>query len=365
MLEVLNDRDTFYVLHQQFMIGRSFADRFQAAIWAVSPHADNLLFDAYQAVLSLWDIQHHRIKALGEVDVTAGTECLRVLQNTTTVRREDAPAILMVGQILLVYHIVAMCTSAYSILRSALLAVRPFYDDLLSQQHLDPITITPIFIDTIESLVRREAPVIRGSVCDRFIVDRTVGLCWTLIPLLQELCDCSAQSRTSGVLTTSSPGGVSDLFTDVEYHIKLWEPRPPPSVFSDYTTPEINVMLLQARVYRVAALLLIHRLRYPLGERDEEALPWANMILAELSGFIAWVPEDMRGVPIGLPLLVAMLEIRGTGEHIIPQMATFATHPRHASEFRRFVSLVWAAREGGFRGLWFDLATSFQIPIVP
>ena len=367
VLDVLNDKDTFYLFHRHFMIGRSFTDRFQAAIWAVSSHADGMLLEAYQAALGLWDMRHNRIKYFREVDVSVGTDCLRILQNTTTVRREDAAAILMTGQVLLVYHIATMLTSANSILRSALLAVRPFYPDLLSQPNLDPITITPILLDTLESLIRRETPVIRIPPCDRFIVDRYVGLCWTLLPLLHKLCDCSAQSKASGPWSPSSTDQGPDNFSDVEHEIRLWEPRPPASVFADYTTPEINVMLLQARVYRAAALLIIHRLRHPLGERDDEALVWANTIMAELTGFIGWAPDDMRGLPIGLPLLVAMLETRagGEGERIIPQMATFATHPRHASEFRRFVSLVWAAREGGFRGLWFDLATSFQMPIVP
>lgn len=365
--DVLNDREVFYLFHWPYMIGPSFTDRFQAAIRAVSSHADGMLLEAYDAALNLWDIKHQRIKSLGEVDVSAGTDCLRVLQNTTTVRREDAAAIVMAGQILLVYHIVTMCTSAYSILRSALLAVRPFYDDLLSQPHLDPITITPIFLDTVESLIHREPPIIRIPTCHRFIVDRYAGLCWTLLPLLQQLCDCSARAKASGPWSPSpASDDEPDMFADLEHQIRLWEPRPPPSVFSGYTTREVNAMLLQARVYRTAALLIIHRLRHPLGTRDDEALVHANVIIAELLGFVGWAPDGMRGLPIALPLLVALLETRTSGgEDVIPEMGSFAMHPRHASEFRRFISLVWAAREGGFRGLWFDLATSFQVPIIP
>lgn len=355
----------FYHFHRHFMIGRSFADGFQRAVWAVMGRTDGIVFEAYQAALGIWDTQRERIRPLGEVDVSAGRDCLKRLQEATTVQPEDAAALLMVGQILLVYHVATICTSAQPILRSALLAVKPFYKDLLSQPELDPITITPILIDTVESLVRRELPVVQCSHTDRTIVDRSAGVCWSLLPLLQELCKCSVREKATDPLFSQGPyDGGRDIFTDIESQIRSWEPKIP-HLFSDFSQLEVASMLLQARLYRTASLLIIHRLRYPLGENDDEAIIQAHIILAELSAFVTWAPDELRGLPIGLPLLVAMLETREHGEHIVSQMATFSRHPRHEMEFKRFVDLVWAAREGGFRGLWFDLAKSFQMPLVP
>lgn len=363
--EVLYTSEMFYHFHRHFMIGRSFAEGFQRAVWAAMGRTDGIVFEAYQAALGIWDTQKERIRPLGEVDISAGRDCLKRLQDMVSVQPEDAAAILMVGQILLVYHVATICTSAQPILRSALLAVKPFYDDLLTQPELDPITITPILIDTVESLVRRELPVIKCSQTDRTIVDRSAGVCWSLLPLLQKLCECSAREKATEPLFSRGPcDGGPDIFTEVESQIRVWEPQVP-DLFSDFTHLEVSCMLLQARLYRMAALLIIHRLRYPLGENDEEAIIQAKIILAELSAFVSWAPDELRGLPIGLPLLVAMLETRDGGEHILSQMATFSRHPRHEMEFRRFVDLVWAARDGGFRGLWFDLAKSFQMPLVP
>jgi len=363
--EVLYTSEMFYHFHRHFMIGRSFSDGFQRAVWTVMGQTDGIVFEAYQAALGIWDTEKERIRPLGEVDVSAGRDCLKRLQDAATVQPGDAAAILMVGQILLVYHVATICTSAQPILRSALLAVKPFYEDLLSQPELDPITVTPILIDTVESLVRREMPVIKCPETERLVVDRSAGVCWSLLPLLQKLCECSAREKASEPLFSRGPcDGGPDIFTEVESQIRVWEPKIP-NIFSDYSQLEVASMLLQARLYKAGALLIIHRLRYPLGENDEEAIIQANVILAELSAFVAWAPDELRGLPIGLPLLCAMLETREHGEHIVSQMATFSRHPRHEMEFRRFVDLVWAAREGGFRGLWFDLAKSFQMPLVP
>ncbi|KAG9255620.1 uncharacterized protein F5Z01DRAFT_672925 [Emericellopsis atlantica] len=367
---VLHDKDMFYTFHADFMIGSSFAPAFQRAIQSIAHSADAIVLSAYQTVFTLWDLEHQRIRPLGEVDISAGRDCLRVLQNANTVKPEDAAAILMVGQILLVYHIATICTSAQPILRSALLAVKSYYGDLLEQESLDPITVTPVWIDTVESLVRREIPIVNVATCDRFIVDRQLGLCWTLLPLLHKLCECSARSKAFGALFTAAAYGpleddVDDAFSEVEAQIRAWEPKPPVWFYTSFTPMETAAMLLQARVYRRAALLIIHRLRYPLGVRDEPVAGDAHMIVAEISGFMAWAPPEMKGLPVAFPLLVAMLEVKGLGMNIVPQLASFSRHPRHGVDFVRFVDLVWAAREGGFRGLWFDLATNFEMPVLP
>ncbi|KAF3809972.1 hypothetical protein GCG54_00014186 [Colletotrichum gloeosporioides] len=277
----------------------------------------------------------------------------------------------MLGQILIVYHLFTTCTSAWAINRHAILSAKKSYSDLLAQPIFDPISITPILFDTAESLIRREIPVIQVPKTDRFIVDRSVGLCWSFLPLLHELCEVSERMKTRSsqdLLKQSQErlSEVDDAFTAVERAIRAWEPSAPPTLFEDFTSIEVAAMLTQARVYRTAALLLIHRLRYPLGVEDAVARWHANMICAELTGFVNLTPEDMRGLPVGLPLLVAMLETRESASSIIRGLGLFASHPQHLAALDNFVGLAWAARRGGFQGLWFDLVhVSLQVPVVP
>jgi hypothetical protein len=240
---------------------------------------------------------------MGQLDVSAGTDCLRVLNNQQTVTQDDALVMIIAGVLLFVYHTVAMDISAHAILSTALLAAEPFYEDMFTQPHLDPITFTPVLVDTAGSLVRREVPVIRVRSFPRDVIDRTCGLCWSFVPLLQDLCEISMKAKASNMppITEEGSNTPKDVYTDIDSQIRMWEPNPSSALFTTYTTSEISIMLLQARLYRLGALLIIHLLRYPLGV----ALTWANLILAEISACVASNPDGLVGMSFALPVLVA------------------------------------------------------------
>lgn len=374
--DILGDRLLFYMCHRHFMIGPSFSNRFWACIQQLISCSDGQLLDAYQAVFNIWDTSHH-VKAPNEVDLAKGSHCLQRLRSTTesaglngTEGRSPlyAAALLMVGQVLLVYHMFTTCTSAHTIIQHVLLQAEEAYPVLLAQPALDPITITPVIIDTVECLVRRECPIIHVKQADRFIVDRSIGLCWTLLPLLQQLCITSHECKmktTSTALGPLSNGSVNHAFTDIERKIKDWEPLAPPSFFSDFTPLEASAMLLQARVYRTAALLIIHRLRNPLGVNDEKARWYADLIHAELASFLAATSGGKQGLPIGLPFLVAALEMKGCCKEALAHLSAFSSNLRYGEDLQRFIDNAWAASADGFTGTWFDLVdNTFTIPVM-
>lgn len=114
------------------------------------------------------------------------------------------------GQALAVFDILIGGTSAHAILRSSLLSIRDWYPLLVQDAFLDPITITPVFSDTVECLVKREIPVIRFTPPpDRGVVDRYTGLCGTLLPLLYDLCECSHVTKV---------GKYDEVILSEEYH---------------------------------------------------------------------------------------------------------------------------------------------------
>ncbi|KAI8158330.1 hypothetical protein K4K49_012675 [Colletotrichum sp. SAR 10_70] len=194
---VLSDQQTFYNYHRHFMIGPSFSDSFRGAITVVFARSGGVLLDAYLAALALWDGQHNRMKTLDEVNPREGSNCLKQLQAATIVDAHDAAAVIMLGQVLVVYHIILLGTSAHAILRQSLLLVKDWLPSLLSQPCLYPITITSILVDTVECLVKREIPVIQPPLGDYSTVDRTFGLCSGLICILYELCMLSHEAKKS------------------------------------------------------------------------------------------------------------------------------------------------------------------------
>ncbi|KAK2779145.1 hypothetical protein CKAH01_11404 [Colletotrichum kahawae] len=357
------------------MIGPSFSDSFRGAITVVFARSGGVLLDAYLAALALWDDQNNRMKPLGEVNPREGSKCLRQLQAAAIVDSHDAAAIIMLGQVLVVYHIILLGTSAHAILRQSLLLVKDWYPSLLAQPCLHPITVTSILVDTVECLVKRETPVIQPPCGEYSTVDRTFGLCSGLICILYELCVISYEAKASdctesvlfGNPATLRRGNGSKELADIESRVREWEPAPPTTFFNEFSPLEASAMMLQARVYRLATLLIIHRLQYPLGVADDTALRLAMNITAELECFIEWVPLDMKRLPIGLPLLVSALEIDSPSERVITYVSPVtAGDSGYGTKLKGFASLVKAARDNGYRGLWFDLVEGgLHIPVLP
>lgn len=364
---VLSDQQTFYSYHRHFMIGPSFSDSFRGAITVV--------FDAYLAALALWGAQHNRMKSLDEVNPREGSNCLEQLQAAAIVDAHDAAAVIMLGQVLVVYHIILFGTSAHAILRQSLLLVKDWLPSLLSQPYLYPITVTSILVDTVECLVKREMPVIQPPRSDCYPVDRTFGLCSGLICILYELCVISYEAKKSaytGLVLSDNPmhlrhGNCSNELADIERRVRAWEPAPHTTFFSQFSRLEVSAMMLQARVYRQATLLIIHRLQYPLGVEDDTALRLAMKITVELECFVEWLPVEMKGLPIGLPLLVSSLEIDSLSEQVIKYVSPVTTgESEYGTKLKAFASLVKAARDNGYRGLWLDLVEGgLHIPVLP
>lgn len=368
VLQVLSDPQMFHVFHRHFVIGRSFSDRFREAIMMVLKSSDGVILDAYSTALALWDSDNNKMRGLGELDLGEGSQRLKQLQAPAIAHHKDAAAVVMLGQILLVYHIVVLCTSAHAIVRRSLLLVKDWYPSLLTEPSLYPITITPIFVDTIESLVKREIPVIQAPPDEAgncSIVDRSAGLCVGLIHLQYEVCKIGHQARRAAIITddgladstTSQHGKVLYAqLNEIKRRVSNWEPKPPREFFTQYTQPEVSAMMMQARVYRMATLLIIHRLRYPLGVEDGPVAWLAMSIVAELECFVQWVPDGMEGISIGLPLLVALLEVDDVSEKVIQYVSPAGPDRIYVDQLRAFIHLAKSERDNGFCGLWFDIA---------
>ena len=350
------------------MIGHSFSDSFRQAIMMILESSDGMVLDAYTMALALWDGQNQRMKPFRELDLSQGSHWLKWLQSPAVIRSDDAIAVIMLGQILVVYHIAVLGTSAHSILRRSLLLVKDWYPSLLNEPSLYPITITPIFIDTVECLVKREIPVIRpppDDNTDYSIVDRSAGVCVGLLHLQYEVCKIGHLSKTLAPITHGNSFESTtdqDIRTyaksleDIKRRVSEWEPRPSTCFYTRYTQAEVSAMMMQARVYRLATLLVIHRLQFPLGVEDEPAARLAMAIASELECFTQWVPEEMRGVSIRFPLFVAMLEIDHVSDRVIRYVSPITSEPTYINQLGTFLRLAKAARNSGFRGLWFDIA---------
>ncbi|KAI0126179.1 hypothetical protein BJ170DRAFT_583546 [Xylariales sp. AK1849] len=356
---VLETTEGFFEGHRTFVLGRSFVDDFQSTVRRLFARSPQILADAYSVALKLMGSRHATSPGLDGHDLTIGAHCLqRLIDGSSSITHpEDAAVIVLLGQALLVYNTLIPSPTTQVITRGTLLSVKHWYPALIKRPYLDAVTLTPVLMDTIECLIRREMPVIQLLAPDRCIVDRFLGVCASLLPLLYELCEQSYQAKTNGIMEKVSPWDpVEDSpYTEIKRKIRDWAPELPSCFFTTYSALEVSIMLAQARSYRIAALLVIHRLRFPLGIEDLVAQRYADDILREISILKAWPSDAATGLGLDFPLLVATLELPGLGSDIYKAFEPLRFRRQHSDEILDFIKFVTKARENGYCGLWFDL----------
>ncbi|KAJ5613233.1 hypothetical protein N7510_006427 [Penicillium lagena] len=369
-LRTVENREQFAVIHMPFMMGNSFTPDFQRATYAALHLSAPILTEGYLAFLGVMTCyQKALVLRRGEPDICKAAKALKRLQNVNIIRDNDAACVLFLGQAMYVFNILtaAISSTAHSIVRSSLITTKQWYPRLIQCPAMDTVIITPILIDTVECLVRREVPIVRLMIPDRIIVDRYVGLCSTLLPHMYDICERSHALKKAALDTTSGPHpGVHDSFADIEQKIREWKPEIPPRFFTEYGRHEILIMMTQATVYRLAALLIVHRLRYPFGVEDDPATYLAHSIFSEISYFAQSAAKDATALPVVFPLIVAMLEIEGPGEEILENLSSYTVQSICAAKLQGFVKQVRASRESGYGGVWFDLVdTQLDTAVVP
>ncbi len=369
-LRTVEDVQQFAVIHMPFMLGATFALDFRRAVHSVLCLSAPTLTEGYLAFLGLmtW-YQSSLVLHRQSPDLHKAAKGLQRLRSVTIMHDYDAACALFLGQAMYVFDILTTANSsaAHSIVRSAMISARQWYPRLINFPAMDTVTICPILVDTTECLARREIPVIRLTLPDRILVDRYAGLCSTLLPLLYDLCVSSNASKNAVHDTTSEaqPGDYDGL-GDVEQQIKNWKPVTPARFFTEHGKHEILIMMTQAKVYRLAALLVIHRLRFPFGVKDEAATSLANSIFSEMFSFARSAGKDSTALPVVFPLIVAMFEVEGPGEEILGTLSSFTVQSICAAKLQGFVNHVRAFRKSGFRGKWFDLVgTHLNAAMVP
>lgn len=140
---------------------------------------------------------------------------------------------------------------------------------------------------------------------------------------------------------------IQEALNNMEQVIESWQPSVPPDFVTGRFPPtDVTLMLAQAKVLRLSALLVLHRLRYAFGTQDGKAVAMSNAILKELD---VVVQVTSRSMPFGdLAYVVACFEITKPSQrravltkssHIVD----FSTHVRQ--EMDHWIIAFWTARD--------------------
>ncbi|KAJ5617871.1 hypothetical protein N7537_002985 [Penicillium hordei] len=236
-----------------------------------------------------------------------------------------------------------------------LVLIKPVYHTLLTMDSgIMDLVMCLVSTETFECLIRSELPTIRVGERDRCdVVDRYIGISSSIFSHLYDLCETSQLMRLSGGRMDID---MVERLDAIQGSLERWKPSPPPDLIERFTQSEIVGMLAQAQVFRLAALLIAHRLRHPYGQCDKEALQLSSAITAEIDMVLQSTGRSMPCMT--LPYKVACFEITGTEARAtvvdrIPEVVTFSRHSQ--LQVRRTLSSVWGGRDGGDQIYWFEL----------
>ncbi|CAH0016603.1 unnamed protein product [Clonostachys rhizophaga] len=349
---VIGSVDGFQGFHRFFMLGETFTSLYQSATLVIYDLAPQVFSNAYYATMSALFDQNN--PGLRDNELTLAASCLRYLVKLSSSINcvGDAAVVIMLGQIMLVYNSLIPNPYTRTITKSTLLATKEWYPQLLKEPSFDSITLAPVFVDTVDCLFRREVPVVQIPNRNMCTVDRLLGISAPLFSYIHDLCVVSHECKVKGI----TPCAEHDPYTDVEERISSWVPEWPPDLFTTFSPLEATKIVAQAQNFRLGALLIIHRLRYPLGVEDDAAAVMADEIILLLSRLAKHQGDCATGLGLDFPLLVAMIEKPGPGSEVdeafVPLRYRQHGESRQLSEFVKFVT---DARRAGYSGLWLDL----------
>ncbi|KAL4942258.1 hypothetical protein BDV06DRAFT_222350 [Aspergillus oleicola] len=388
-LDPHDDVENFYLHHDIYMLGSTFAPAFQRALLYCHCHSSNLLDDIITACGTSLSWARFGTLPLNKVDVHRGAVSVRKLRKATITNVHDALAVLMLGQALAAFDTLVDCTSTMSILRYSLEMVRPWYKEILELEDgvLEPVGVVPVFWDMIWCLVYREVPVIEPRLLEvvtrKGVVDRVVGVCTELMPALYELCVVSRELATAGgfdsVDSLSQSQSKMEMenrcqtLSTIERQVQDWDPGSNTDL-SRYTTVEVLSMKTQASMYRTATLLFIHRLRLhhshdrtlaqnlnlTLKQDHETPQILATQILDSREHFFTLAGPHAKLQSTSFPLLLALLE-NPTSTEGLWESSTWLRHkPACVERLFGFVDEYWRRkRDEGFEG---DVLDAVQWP---
>ncbi|KGO67165.1 Protein of unknown function DUF3468 [Penicillium italicum] len=209
-------------------------------------------------------------------------------------------------------------------------------------------------METFECLVWSEVPTIQIGKCDRCdVVDRFLGLSSAIFAHLYDLCEAGHLMKLAGGRVDVE---MVERLDTIQDSLEQWRPSPPPDFVERFTQSEVVAMLARAKVLRLAALLILHRLRHSYGQRDKEAWQLSSAITAEMDMVLRSVG---RSIPCtAVPYLVACFETTGAEARaaVIDKIHEVVTFSRQSQlQVRHSLSSVWDARDGGDQIYWCDI----------
>ncbi|KAJ5106396.1 hypothetical protein N7456_003071 [Penicillium angulare] len=247
----------------------------------------------------------------------------------------------------------------YLIAQYTLSIIKSQYQSLINfQSPMMDLFMCLISTETFECLLRSRTPAWRMDTSQRGkVVDRYLGLSYPLFPLLFDICEAADQLRSCEVHERDS---IFAQLMGTHAAIDQWHPSSGADFLVRLSQDEVVTIMTQARILCLAALLIIHRLRYPFGQHDNEAQSISQDIILE---FKTALRITERSVPCtSLAYLAACFEVVGDDrrESALRQIPSIITFSKQAqAKTARLLTSIWDIRDLQTTFYWFELGEFF------
>ncbi|KAH8658085.1 hypothetical protein BX600DRAFT_468633 [Xylariales sp. PMI_506] len=340
----------------RYVVCPSFAAEQQESLAIQLPAALPLLKDAYLACAVTVKQLQSGTTADMDTSSTVGyiSKAMSALRSLRVLSPEDTALCHTLGAVLAFSIYSSIGVGVPDICRYCLGTTNPLAQTAMSHVKKDPWQSFLVLLETMDCLVYRKKPTIRIQISSVPAVDRHLGLCLPLLPHYQDLCVISNSLLNANDATTLAR--IQKQLDDITSIVEPWQPSGLDQLVERFDTTEIVHLLAQAKVYRLGALLMGHRLRYPFGQEDIKADIWAKEIMMELETATRVTKRPMKFVT--LPFIIAAVEVQDESlrfetlqrvddcvDHYAPLMQK-ATH--------NFLSRVWRERDLNVTIRWFD-----------
>ncbi|KAH8896597.1 hypothetical protein GQ53DRAFT_889849 [Thozetella sp. PMI_491] len=336
---------------EQFLMGPSFCNSHRQLLISSFVSHGSILKDAVLACSTAW------LGASEELDCSyrKASSALTTLYSFEVKDEDDMAICLALGASLHTFALKLRVNDISAICSQTLGRIKVVYE---ANPQIEPdrcfMLTCMVNADIFECLLLGQAPSLRYQPpTDPNYVDRFAGLCTTLLPLLQDICELN------NALTHADETDKNDIMNSLdalEVSVRNWRPSVPSRFISRFTASETAHIICQAEVMRMAALLIIHRLVHPFGSNDEPAAVLASAIMNQLVTTHLVTEKPVRCAE--LAIVVAYLEFQG-GERLrwlqkLQSLVGFSAE--YKQRVQNIILSAWMAKDGGMVSSWYNLA---------
>lgn len=266
----------------------------------------------------------------------------------------DMLSCLVLGSFIHLFIFKARVDDVSIICRKVLNLIKPVYE---KRELVDPtncfMLAAVLMADISECLLRGQAPIVRYRLpADSSYIDGYCGLWSGLLPFFHDIC------QLNHALLQPTDAERPDLLCtldETERNINSWQPTVPSSFHTRFSSSEVAHMLCQAQVMRWAALLIIHRLRFPYGCANREARVLSAAIISQLRITSRVTNEPTKAV--NMAVIAAYLEMEGPEqmEALKELRALVKCTDKFQSRVENMIISLWKAKEQGLSLYWYNI----------